>query len=88
MLRAIKRIIAAANDRGIPCGMCGEAAADPHLLPLLVSFGLDECSVNPASVLSVRSTLAELDRKTCDAIAQKALSLESEAEVSAYLTSL
>ena len=88
VLRAIKRIIAAANDRGIPCGMCGEAAADPHLLPLLVSFGLDECSVNPASVLSVRSTLAELDRKTCDAIAQKALSLESEAEVSAYLTSL
>ncbi len=88
VLRAIRHIIAAANKRGIPCGMCGEAAADVHMLPLLVSFGLDEFSVNPTSVLSVRSALSALDSTACDEIAQKALSMETEAEVSAYLSSL
>ena len=88
VLRAIRHIIAVAARRGIPCGMCGEAAADLHMLPLLVSFGLDEFSVNPASVLSVRSALATLDSAACDVVAQKTLSMESEAEISAYLSSL
>ena len=88
VLRAIQYIIASATKRGIPCGMCGEAAADPRMLPLLVSFGLEEFSVSPASVLSVRCALSALDRKACDAIAEKALSMETEEEVSAYLSSL
>lgn len=88
VLRAIKYIIASARKRGIPCGMCGEAAADPRMIPLLVSFGLDEFSVNPASVLSVRCALSELDSKVCGEIAEKALSMETEEEVSAYLSSL
>lgn len=88
VLRAIKYIIASAAKCGIPCGMCGEAAADPRMLPLLVSFGLDEFSVNPTSVLSVRCALSALDSKACDAIAEQALSMETEEEVSRYLSSL
>lgn len=88
VLRAIKYIITSARKQGIPCGMCGEAAADPRMLPLLVSFGLDEFSVNPASVLSVRCALSELDSIACDAVAEQALSMETEQEVSAYLSSL
>lgn len=88
VLRAIKYIITSARKRGIPCGMCGEAAADPRMIPLLVSFGLDEFSVNPASVLSVRCALSALDSVACDAIAEKAFSMETEKEVSAYLSSL
>ena len=88
VLRAIKYIITSARKRGIPCGMCGEAAADPRMIPLLVSFGLEEFSVNPSSVLSVRCALSELDSVACDAIAEKALSMETEKEVSAYLGTL
>lgn len=88
VLRAIKHIVSSAVKRGISCGMCGEAAADPRLIPLLVSFGLEEFSVNPSSVLSVRRILSKLDRKTCDEISEKALSMENEKEVSAYLSSL
>lgn len=88
VLRAIRHIIACAVERGIPCGMCGEAAADPHIIPLLVSFGLDEFSVNPAGVLSVRAALSKLSGADCDAIAEKALSMQTEKEVSEYLLSL
>lgn len=35
-------------------GMCGEAAADPKLIPLLLAFGLDEFSVSATSVLKTR----------------------------------
>lgn len=88
VLRAIKYIITSARAQGIPCGMCGEAAADPRMLPLLVSFGLDEFSVNPTSVLTVRSALSELDSVYCGATAEKVMSMETEEEVSSYLQSL
>ena len=46
VLRAIKRIIECGKKEGIMVGMCGEAAADPKLIPLLLAFGLDEFSVS------------------------------------------
>ena len=42
VLRAIRCTISAARAAGIPVGMCGEAAADPRLTPLLLTWGLDE----------------------------------------------
>ena len=88
VLRAIQHIIGAAAKKGIPCGMCGEAAADLHMLPMLVAFGLEEFSVNPSSVLSVRRALAALDSVSCTAVAKKVLSLETEQEVRACLSDL
>ena len=88
VLRAIQHIIGAAAKKGIPCGMCGEAAADLHMLPMLVAFGLEEFSVNPSSVLSVRRALAALDSVSCTAVAKKVLSLETEQEVRTCLSDL
>lgn len=88
VLRGIRHIIACAGNQGIPCGMCGEAAADPKLLPLLVSFGLDEFSVNPTNVLSVRAALSKLGKSDCDTIAEEVLKKDSRQEILQYLTSL
>ena len=88
VLRGIRHIIACAKKQGIPCGMCGEAAADPRLLPLLVSFGLDEFSVSPASVLSVRAALSKLSQSACDAITKEVFKKESGQEILQCLTSL
>ncbi len=44
VLRMIRRIITCARNKGIPVGMCGEAAANPAMIPLLISFGLTEFS--------------------------------------------
>jgi len=88
MLRAIKHIISCAKQKGIMCGMCGEAAADEKMIPLLISFGLDEFSVNPASVLSVRAQIASCDKSQCDEIAQVALSKKSTRETELYLNSI
>ena len=37
-------------------GMCGEAAADPLLEPLLISWGLEEFSMSAPSILRARKT--------------------------------
>ncbi len=85
VLRSIKNIIAAGNAAGIPVGMCGEAAADPLMIPLLMSFGLDEYSVNPVLVLTARSIISKWSKAEADALAEKVLSLSTEAEIVALL---
>lgn len=85
VLRSIKYIIESANEAGIMVGMCGEAAADSLLIPLLISFGLNEFSVSATSVLSVRAAISKWTKAEADELAKKALSLFTEAEVAELL---
>jgi len=61
VLRAIEMTIKNAKAAGIPVGMCGEAAADPRLIPSLLEWGLDEFSVTPSSILKTRKVISEND---------------------------
>ena len=85
VLRSMKNIIEAANAAGIMVGMCGEAAADPLLIPLLISFGLGEFSVSATAVLATRGTIAKWSKAEADELAAKALSLATETEVAELL---
>lgn len=85
VLRSMKHIIETGKAAGITVGMCGEAAADPLLIPLLISFGLDEYSVSATSVLATRGILSKWSKKEADTLAEKALSLSTEAEVAELL---
>lgn len=85
VLRAIKHIISCANEKGIKCGMCGEAAADEKLIPLLISFGLTEFSVNPTSVLSVRRKISQIQKQTCDELAKEVFTKQTANEIESFL---
>ena len=61
VLRAIEMTIKNAKAAGITVGMCGEAAADPELIPRLAEWGLDEFSVTPSSILRTRKTICECE---------------------------
>lgn len=86
VLRAIKRIIECGKKEGIMVGMCGEAAADEKLIPLLLAFGLDEFSVSATSVLRTRKTISECDIKECRELADRVMKCVTEEEVLAQLT--
>ena len=88
VLRAIRYIIKCAGDAGIPVGMCGEAAADPRLTPLLVSFGLDEFSVTPSSVLRTRYNISLWTGEKADKVTAEVMDMASADDIKAYLTSL
>lgn len=86
VLRSIKKIIEDGKD--IMVGMCGEAAADPLLIPLLLAFGLDEFSVSATSVLKTRKVISQWNIDEAKEVANKALTLKTESEVVEYLTSV
>lgn len=88
VLRAIKHIIECGSKEGIMVGMCGEAAADPLMIPLLVAFGLSEFSVSATSVLATRKVISMWSQQEAQQVAQKAMKLETEKEVAEYLQSI
>lgn len=85
LLRSIRHIIKCAAEAGISVGMCGEAAADPLMAPLLISFGLDEFSVSPSSVLRTRYNIARWTKEEADRIAETAMGFDTAEETEKYL---
>ena len=86
VLRMIKHTIDCAKKKGIPVELCGEAAAYPMMIPLLISYGLDSFSVSPPSVLRVRRLIAEWDEARTRKISEQVSSLRSKAEIVDYLS--
>ena len=85
VLRSLKRIIEEGNKAGIMVGMCGEAAADPLLIPVLLSFGLGEFSVSAPSILRTRRIISEWTKAEADALVEKVMKLKTATEVKAML---
>lgn len=81
VLRSIRQVIAAGRAAGIEVGMCGEAAADPLLVPLWIAFGLDEYSVTASSVLACRREIFTWSRADACALANEVMGLRTADEV-------
>ena len=85
LLRAIRMAASQAKRAGIPVGMCGEAAGDPLMIPLLLAFGLDEFSVSPSAVLTIRQAISRWTRAEARALADQVMGLSTADEVRACL---
>jgi phosphotransferase system enzyme I (PtsI) len=86
ILRTLRFVIDSAHAAGIKVGMCGEMAADPVLVVLLVGFGLDELSMNAVSIPTVKNIIRHLTAKEAREIAEEALRRPTVREVSSFLT--
>jgi len=73
VLALIARVADAGRQAGIGVSVCGDSAADPLVLPLLIGLGVDTLSVPAARVQRVRTWLAGLDTSACAALAAEAL---------------
>ena len=87
VLRSIRHIIRCAKNAGIPVGMCGEAAADPLLIPLLLDFGLEEFSVSTTSVLATRYQISKWTKESAASVAKEVMNLETADAVERLLRS-
>lgn len=85
VLRSIKRIITCAREAGIMVGMCGEAASDPMMIPLLLAFGLNEFSMSASAILYSRKLITSLSTKELQEVADKAMSFATTKEVEDYM---
>jgi len=85
ILRAIKNICQAANERDVDVCLCGEMAGEPLYALVLLGLGLNELSMNPASIPRVKRVLRQVSRKDGVALVEKLLALKTVKEVSSCL---
>ena len=86
VIRLIKKTIDSVKDKKDKfVGMCGEMAADPLAIILLVGLGLHEFSVNASMVLKVKKLISMIDSREAELIANKVLTLKTAKEIEAYL---
>jgi len=88
VLRSINRIITEGKKAGIMVGMCGEAAADPLLIPVLLAWGMDEFSMSASCILKSRQIISGCDSKDLKAKVDKVLEMSTESEIKEYLKKL
>lgn len=60
VLRLIEMTAENARNAGIPAGVCGGLAADPAMTEYFLSIGVDELSVPPRDILTLRGKIREL----------------------------
>jgi phosphoenolpyruvate-protein phosphotransferase len=85
VLRLIARVIFESHKAGKWVGLCGELAGDVLAVPLLLGLGLDEFSMAPAAIPSVKAAIRRASLRDARHIAARALELPSKVEVLAYL---
>src|SRR5919198_1264035 len=73
VLAAIARTVDAAHEAGLTVEVCGEAAGDPVMLPLLLGLGVDELSTGAARVGALRAQIRSLSLEGCRRAAYAAL---------------
>ena len=61
VLRMIYQTVQNAHKAGIWCGICGELGADSDLTELFLAMGIDELSVSPGRLLTIRRLICETD---------------------------
>ena len=81
VLRLIDHVCRAGSAHARPVAVCGEAAADPLIVPLLVGLGVSHLSVGVGSIRQVHNLLTSLTLGDCQASAHAALRARTSAEV-------
>lgn len=61
VMKMIAMTVENAHKAGIPVGICGELAADTALTQSFLAMGVDELSVAPGNILSIRQKIRETD---------------------------
>lgn len=81
VLRLIKHTLQSAAHYQKECSICGEMAADPLAIPLLLGLGLRHFSVSPGAVLRTRKLLSLCNVEDCARLTQEVSQVASAKEV-------
>ena len=85
VLKLIKMTIENGHKEGIKVGMCGEAAGDEKLIPILLAMGLDEFSMCPSFMLKARWIINKTSKTEVAAMLDAILSLATAEEVEKFI---
>lgn len=83
LLRTIRFVARVTERSGVPLAVCGEVAAEPLVIPLLLGFGLRTFSMSPHSIPEVKRAIASLDTGEAEELAQESVHLTTARRVRA-----
>jgi phosphotransferase system enzyme I (PtsI) len=86
VLRLMRTAIEGARTTGIDVSICGEMAGEPKYVMPLLGMGVRALSVTPTLIPETRKIIGSVDIDTCQRVADKALEMECQQEIDAYLT--
>ena len=81
VLRLIATTAEAGAATGVPTAVCGELAGDPTATALLIGLGVDELSMSPPAIPSVKDAVRAVELPSANALASAALACATAAEV-------
>lgn len=85
VLQSIKKVIEAGHKENIKVGMCGEFASDKKASRVLLGLGLDEFSMSPSEINSVKKQIIESSYEEIKKFANEAVSFPTIAEIMTYI---
>lgn len=85
VLKLIQMTIENGHKEGIWVGMCGEAAGDEKLIPLLLGMGLDEFSMGTSSILKARWVINNTSKKEIQSMLDEILTLPRAEDVEKFI---
>jgi phosphoenolpyruvate-protein phosphotransferase (PTS system enzyme I) len=85
VIHLVRDVIRAGRHVDIPVSCCGETAGDPEYALLLIGLGLRTLSVTSSSIPALKRVIRGVSVQSCEKVAKKAASLDSEASVGAYV---
>ncbi|APR69768.1 MULTISPECIES: phosphoenolpyruvate--protein phosphotransferase [Acinetobacter] len=85
ILMLIDQTVRAAHAQQKWVGVCGELAADPKAVPVLLGLGVDELSMSASSIPLVKAQIRQLNFADCQQLAQQALKCESAPAVRSFV---
>ncbi len=81
VVRTLKFIIDDSNNTDTPVSICGEMAADPLAIPLLVGLGLQILSVSASAVPLIKRLIRSMNYEEVKNLADKCLTEKTEVEI-------
>ncbi|XXX80473.1 phosphoenolpyruvate--protein phosphotransferase [Sorangium sp. So ce134] len=79
VLRLVRAVVEAGHAAGRPVSVCGEAAGDPDVAPLLVGLGITRLSMSASAFDAVEDALAGASFAELAAVAEEALAVDDAA---------
>jgi phosphotransferase system enzyme I (PtsI) len=79
IVRSIKWVVDSAHRAGIEVCLCGELAADPFCIPVLMGMQVDSISLGPQSIPGIKRIVRQASMEECNALLKQVMASHSVA---------
>ena len=81
IVRSIKHVVDAAHREGIEVTVCGEVAADPYCVPILMGMQVDGLSIAPQAIPGIKRIIRQTSLEDCKNLLSEILSYSTVSKI-------